>query len=80
MVFGVTFYLNFPITTPHHGYVPTPNPTPQITHTLNLTPSPDGGYNNYNSFGGGGGGGFMPGETNSPAGGKVTQHPNQTTS
>ncbi|KAJ5770091.1 uncharacterized protein N7511_002142 [Penicillium nucicola] len=39
----------------------------------------DGGYNNYNSFGGGGGGGFMPGETNSPAGGKVTQHPIPTT-
>ncbi|KAF7133721.1 hypothetical protein CNMCM5793_005075 [Aspergillus hiratsukae] len=32
----------------------------------------DGGYNNYGntSYGGGGGGGFMPGEMNSPAGGK----------
>ncbi|KAH1276315.1 hypothetical protein KXX33_007236 [Aspergillus fumigatus] len=33
----------------------------------------DGGYTNYGntSYGGGGGGGFMPGEMNSPAGGKV---------
>ncbi|EAL88959.1 possible replication factor-a protein [Aspergillus fumigatus A1163] len=32
----------------------------------------DGGYTNYGntSYGGGGGGGFMPGEMNSPAGGK----------
>jgi hypothetical protein len=39
-----------------------------------LTPVPDGGYNyGSNSYGGGGsgGGGFMPGEMNSPAGGKV---------
>lgn len=37
-----------------------------------LTIPIDGNYNNYSSsFGGGGGGGFMPGETNSPAGGKV---------
>ncbi|KAJ5295847.1 hypothetical protein PENANT_c001G05696 [Penicillium antarcticum] len=38
----------------------------------------DGGYNNYNSFGGGGGGGFMPGETNSPAGGKTGDRDNKT--
>lgn len=38
-----------------------------------LTIPIDGNYNNYSSSfgGGGGGGGFMPGETNSPAGGKV---------
>ena len=36
-----------------------------------LTTLIDGNYNNYSSFGGGGGGGFMPGEANSPAGGKV---------
>jgi hypothetical protein len=55
-----------------------PSIQPPISYTLSLTVSPDGGYNNYNSFGGGGGGGFMPGETNSPAGGKVTQHPKHT--
>ncbi|KAJ5783230.1 hypothetical protein N7457_005004 [Penicillium paradoxum] len=39
----------------------------------------DGNYNNYNSFGGGGGGGgFMPGETNSPAGGKTGDRDNKT--
>lgn len=48
------------------------------SHTLqlhafsqNLTLHLDGGFNNYNSYGGGGGGGFMPGEMNSPSGGKV---------
>ncbi|KAJ5418423.1 uncharacterized protein N7487_001973 [Penicillium crustosum] len=39
----------------------------------------DGNYNNYSSsFGGGGGGGFMPGETNSPAGGKTGDRDNKT--
>ncbi|KAJ5559150.1 hypothetical protein N7461_003122 [Penicillium sp. DV-2018c] len=39
----------------------------------------DGSYNNYGSFsGGGGGGGFMPGETNSPAGGKTFDRDNKT--
>ncbi|CAG8903253.1 unnamed protein product [Penicillium egyptiacum] len=38
----------------------------------------DGNYNNYSSFGGGGGGGFMPGETNSPAGGKTFDRDNKT--
>ncbi|CAG8209723.1 unnamed protein product [Penicillium nalgiovense] len=39
----------------------------------------DGSYNNYSSFGGGGGGGgFMPGETNSPAGGKTFDRDNKT--
>ncbi|KAJ5516066.1 hypothetical protein N7527_007626 [Penicillium freii] len=39
----------------------------------------DGNYNNYNSsFGGGGGGGFMPGEMNSPAGGKTGDRDNKT--
>ncbi|CAI7570477.1 unnamed protein product [Penicillium viridicatum] len=39
----------------------------------------DGNYNNYSSsFGGGGGGGFMPGEMNSPAGGKTGDRDNKT--
>ncbi|KOS39282.1 hypothetical protein ACN38_g9878 [Penicillium nordicum] len=38
----------------------------------------DGNYNNYSSFGGGGGGGFMPGEANSPAGGKTYDRDNKT--
>ncbi|KAJ5371441.1 uncharacterized protein N7496_007533 [Penicillium cataractarum] len=39
----------------------------------------DGGYNNnYNSYGGGGGGGFMPGEMNSPSGGKGGDRDNKT--
>ncbi|KAJ5584841.1 uncharacterized protein N7459_004641 [Penicillium hispanicum] len=38
----------------------------------------DGGYN-YNSYGGqSGGGGFMPGETNSPSGGKTGDRDNKT--
>ncbi|KAJ5357025.1 hypothetical protein N7517_011634 [Penicillium concentricum] len=39
----------------------------------------DGNFNNYSSFGGGsGGGGFMPGEANSPAGGKTSDRDNKT--
>ncbi|CAI7634097.1 unnamed protein product [Penicillium palitans] len=40
----------------------------------------DGNYNSYSSSfgGGGGGGGFMPGETNSPAGGKTGDRDNKT--
>ncbi|CRL22529.1 Replication protein A, subunit RPA32 [Penicillium camemberti] len=45
-----------------------------------LTIPIDGNYNNYSSSfgGGGGGGGFMPGETNSPAGGKTGDRDNKT--
>lgn len=46
---------------------------------MNYADQTDGGYGNYSTTsyggqGGVGGGGFMPGETNSPAGGRVRFH------